>query len=64
MNDLKQSEQRFSDGQFYDGKMTSDWMDGQRLDTHVEINLDLWIAGNMTEAFRDQLKKLIDEFAI
>ena len=46
------------------GQLTSDYDEGERLDTHVEISLDYWIAGNQVGAFKEALRKLYDEFAI
>ena len=64
MDELKQKKQLVSIGDFAYGELTSDIARGQTLDTHVELSLDLWISGNTIEAFQDQLKKLLDEFAI
>ena len=63
-DDLTQRTELWNDNNFFQGELTSDYHRGQRLDTRVELEVDFWIAGNMVEAFKDQLDKLLKEFAI
>jgi len=45
-------------------EMDIDHIDGEYLDTKINIDGDFWVEGNRRKEFSEKLEKLIDEYRI